>query len=66
MFTNIMHTVFVRISVTFSTLHSFISVKKKFDEHVYHNTRMNLSTRDPNHQNDGFWVPSTLFLKKYE
>jgi hypothetical protein len=28
-------TVFVRISVTFSTLHSFISVKKKFYEHVY-------------------------------
>jgi hypothetical protein len=28
-------TVFVRISVTFSTLHSFISVKKIFDEHVY-------------------------------
>jgi hypothetical protein len=28
-------TVFVRISVTFSTLHSFISVKKNFDEHVY-------------------------------
>jgi hypothetical protein len=25
---------------------------------------MNLSTKDPNHQNDGFWVPSTLFLKK--
>ena len=31
-----------------------------------HKTRMNLSTRDPNHQNDGFWVPSTLFKKKYE
>jgi hypothetical protein len=30
-------TVFVRISVTFSTLHSFISVKKNFyePEHVY-------------------------------
>ncbi len=28
-------TVFVRISVTFSTLHSFISVKKFFAEHVY-------------------------------
>jgi hypothetical protein len=26
--------------------------------------RMNLSTRDPNNQNDAFWVPSTLFLKK--
>ncbi len=30
------NTVFVRISVTFSTLHSFISVKKNFDEHVYY------------------------------
>jgi len=29
-----------------------------------HKTRMNLSTRDPNHQIDGFWVPNTLFLKK--
>jgi hypothetical protein len=29
------NTVFVRISVTFSTLHSFISVEKIFDEHVY-------------------------------
>jgi len=29
-----------------------------------HKTRMNLSIRDPNHQIDGFWVPSTLFLKK--
>jgi hypothetical protein len=28
-------TVIARISVTFSTLHSFISVKKMFDEHVY-------------------------------
>jgi hypothetical protein len=28
-------TVIARISVTFSTLHSFISVKKFFDEHVY-------------------------------
>jgi hypothetical protein len=24
---------------------------------------MNLSTRDPNHQKDGFWVPITLFKK---
>jgi hypothetical protein len=31
----ILCTVFVRISVTFSTLHSFISVKKNFDEHVF-------------------------------
>jgi len=23
-----------------------------------------VSTRDPNHQNYGFWVPGTLFLKK--
>jgi hypothetical protein len=28
-------TVIARISVTLSTLHSFISVKKIFDEHVY-------------------------------
>ena len=35
--------VFVRILVTFSTLHSFISVKKFFDEHVYlTQTRMTL------------------------
>jgi hypothetical protein len=29
------NTVIARISVTFSTLHSFMSVKKNFDEHVY-------------------------------
>jgi hypothetical protein len=29
------NTVIARISVTFSTLHSFISVEKIFDEHVY-------------------------------
>ncbi len=60
-------TVIARISVTFSTLHSFISVKKFFDEHVYltQNAHEPLyRTRDPNHQNDGFKVPSTLFLKK--
>jgi hypothetical protein len=28
-------TVIARISVTFSTLYSFISAKKMFDEHVY-------------------------------
>jgi hypothetical protein len=22
-----------------------------------------MNLRDPNHQNDGFWVPSTLFFK---
>jgi hypothetical protein len=43
------YTVIARISVTFSTLHSFISVKKNFYEHVYlTQKRMNLSTRDPN------------------
>ncbi len=27
-----------------------------------HKTSLNLRTRNQNHQDDGFWVPSTLFL----